>query len=239
MNNFQIETAQNVSISQKAAGIGERILAFLIDSLLIGLYVFVILFYAESAIRSVVRNPMVFMISSMVPVFLYHLLWEVLWNGRSPGKAAMKLRVVMLDGTTPGFSNYLLRWLLRIIEINISGGALAVVSIVVNGKGQRIGDLAAGTTVVSENFSRGFDQLFWNEIPEDYTPSYPQVLNFNDSEIQTVKTIFSQARKDGSHAVIIRLADRIARLMEVEPAENPIDFIERVLQDYNYYTQQL
>ena len=54
-----------------------------------------------------------------LPLFLYFLLWEAFWNGRTPGKAALDLRVVKLDGSKPAFSNYLIRWLLRIIDITV------------------------------------------------------------------------------------------------------------------------
>src|SRR5690606_28454189 len=122
-----------------------------------------------------------------LPVTLYHLLWEMLWNGRSPGKAAMGLRIVKLDGTKPAFSNYILRWLLRIIDITATSGALALVSILLNGKGQRIGDIAASTTVITEKQTIQLSQIILTDIPDDYVPLYPQVTIFSDNEMQTIK----------------------------------------------------
>src|SRR5690606_19003769 len=154
-----------------------------------------------------------------------HLLWETLWNGQSPGKAVMKLRVVKTDGSKPAFSNYLLRWLLRIIDITSTSGALALVTILLNGKGQRVGDIAATTTVISEKQTVNFSQTILTEIPEDYQPNYPQVTVFSDSEMQTIKNLFMEARHNSNHNVILKLADRVAKVMEVKLEETPIKFL--------------
>ena len=150
MDKFQIETAQNVNIIQNVAGVGERILAYLIDSAIIVIYVILIVVLVSwMEITDDGFNFLLFMTFGL-PVFLYHLIWETFWNGRSPGKSAMKLRVVKLDGSKPAFSNYFLRWLIRLIDISFTSGAVAVVTILLNGRGQRLGDLAATTTVITE-----------------------------------------------------------------------------------------
>lgn len=238
MDNFQIETAQNVNIFQNAAGVGERILAFLIDVLIMGFYVFLIIMLFTN-IHLSNGFDMVVGVTVGLPIFLYHLLWETLWNGRSPGKAVMKLRVVKLDGSKPAFSNYMLRWLLRIIDITATSGGLALVTILLNGKGQRIGDLAASTTVITEKATVSFSQTILMDIPENYEPYYPQVTVFKDSEMQTIKNIFMEARYNGNHNIILKLAYRVSNVMEVKLEETPIKFIDKVIKDYNYYTQNM
>lgn len=238
MDNFQIETAQNVNIVQNVGGIGERILAFLIDTLLMGVYIFAVIFFLSN-LELGDDYGMILSLTIGLPIFLYHLLWEVLWNGQSPGKAAMKLRVVKLDGTKPAFSNYLLRWLLRIIDITATSGALALVSILLNGKGQRVGDLAASTTVISEKPTINFSQTILADIPDNYLPVYPQVTIFSDNEMQTIKNIFDEARWNRNHNVILKLANRVAKVMEIQLDETPMTFLDRVIKDYNYYTQNM
>ncbi len=238
MDNFQIETAQNVNIVQNVAGIGERILAFLIDLLVIGVYIFAIIFVLSN-LELGDDYWMLIGITIGLPIFLYHLLWEMLWNGRSPGKAAMGLRVVKLDGTKPAFSNYLLRWLLRIIDISVTSGSLALVTILLNGKGQRVGDIAASTTVITEKQTVQFSNILLADIPEGYIPIYPQVTIFSDNEIQTIKNIFDQARWSRNHHVILKLANQVAKVMEIQLEETPMTFLDRVIKDYNYYTQNM
>ena len=238
MDNFQIETAQNVNILQNVAGVGERIVAYLVDGLIMGFYVFImIMIFANTNLMD--EYYMLIGLTIGLPLFLYHLLWETLWNGRSPGKAVMKLRVVKTDGSKPAFSNYLLRWLLRIIDITATSGGLALVTILLNGKGQRLGDLAAITTVITEKQTIHFSQTILMDIPENYEPSYPQATVFSDTEMQTIKNVFLEARYNNNHNVILRLANRVAKVMEIKMEETPMKFLDKVIKDYNYYTQKM
>ncbi|WP_031428352.1 RDD family protein [Flavimarina sp. Hel_I_48] len=239
MDNFQIETAQNVSIQQNVAGIGERLLGYLIDMLILGIYWVASLFsLAAFGIDSDSGNVMVFFMVMGIPTFLYFLLFETLWDGRTPGKAALKLRVVKLDGSKPGFGSFFVRWIMRIIDITLSSGGVAVFTILLNGKGQRLGDMAAGTTVINESEKVKINQTLLVNLPEDYVPKYPQVTIFSDKDMQTIKTVFDGARRNGNHNVIVKLAERLSGQMQVQPVEKPILFVDRVLRDYNFYTQQ-
>jgi uncharacterized RDD family membrane protein YckC len=242
MDNFQIETAQNVNIIQNVAGVGERILAFLIDIVIIGIYFIIISFIGIFDLLPDMERGMAMVLATTIvlPAFLYHLLWEQFRNGQSPGKMAMKIRVVKLDGSTPEFSNYLLRWLMRFIDINITMGSIAVVALLVSGKGQRLGDIAAGTTVITERKTVSFSQTLLMEVPDDYIPKYPQVTVFTDTEIQTIKNLFTEARFGGNdNPIIIKLSQKVATVMEVSFEETPIQFLDTIIKDYNYYTQNM
>jgi len=237
MDKFQIETAQNVNIVQNVAGVGDRILAFLIDSAILFIYIVLVSIVFTSI--TLASDSILIMMTIGLPLFLYHLLWETFRNGQSPGKAVMKIRVVKLDGSKPAFSNYLIRWLLRLIDITLLSGAVALVTILFNGRGQRLGDLAAATTVISEKKTISLSQSVLTNLPKDYTPVYPQVTIFTDSEMQTIKNMFQQAKYNSNHNVILKLSNRISKVMEVSYDTTPLTFIDTVIKDYNYYTQQL
>lgn len=235
MDNFQIETAQNIQIRQNLAGISERILAFIVDSAVVGLYLLLAgLIIAGTGLDR--AGQWVYLLIIGLPALLYYLLWESLWNGRTPGKAALKLRVVRLDGSRPSFANYVLRWLLRFIDISLSSGAIAVVTILLNGRGQRLGDLAGGTTVISEKKQLSLENSLAVDVPEDYQPLYPQVQVLKDSDIQEVKNLFQAARVQGHHHVILALAKKLESLLEINPSQKPMDFVSQVISDYNFYT---
>ncbi|MFD0975179.1 RDD family protein [Salinimicrobium gaetbulicola] len=238
MDNFQIETAQNISISQNVAGIGERILAYLIDLLIMFAYVItVILILGSLNLKG--PDEWVFMVIIGLPLFLYFLLWEAGWNGRSPGKAALHLRVVMLDGSKPHLSNYLVRWLLRMVDITFTSGSVAVISILITGKGQRLGDLAAGTTVISEKERFGLQHTLLYDLPDNYTPVYPQVTILSDKDVQEIKNLYKEALQNSNFRLIRSLSQKVSDLLGVTPKENASDFVKTVIMDYNYYTQQL
>ena len=240
MDNFQIETAQNVSIYQNVAGIGERILAFLIDALVLFAYwiLAMILIAALDLDMNGDWEIISFVMVIGLPVFLYHLLFETFWDGRSLGKSAMKLRVVKLDGSKPGFGSYFVRWIMRIVDISLTTGAVATVTILLNEKGQRLGDMAAGTTVISEKKNARISDTLLVEIEEDYIPTYPQVTVFTDKDMQRIKTVYTDAKKQANHNVIVKLATKMQDMMSISPEEKPIEFVNKVITDYNYYTQQ-
>lgn len=237
MDNFQIETAQNISITQNAAGIGERILAYLIDGLIMLSYIIAVAFLLSSLDLSGGAE-WAYMLVISLPLLLYFLLWEIFWDGRSPGKAALDLRVVKIDGSKPAFSNYLVRWLLRVIDITVSSGSVAVVTILLNGKGQRLGDLAAGTTVISEKVKTSLENSILEELPADYKPVYSQVTVLSDEDVREIKDIYYNALKNGNYRVIHYLSEKVSALLQVQPQERGVDFIKNVLRDYSYYTRQ-
>lgn len=240
MDNFQIETAQNVSIYQNVAGIGDRILAFLIDFLIIvAYYIFIALIFSALDVDLIDgRDLWTYYLIIGLPPFLYHLFFESFWDGKTPGKSAMKLRVVKLDGSKPGFGSFLIRWIMRTIDILATTGGIAVVSILLSEKGQRIGDRAARTTVISQKKRVNLSESLLVTLPLDYVPTYPQVTVFTDRDVQTIKTLFVDAKRNNHHNVIIMLAERLKKKMGVQPEESNIEFVDRVISDYNYYTQQ-
>ncbi|MBW2960522.1 RDD family protein [Mesonia aestuariivivens] len=237
MDNFQIETAQNVSINQNIANLGDRVLAFIVDVLVIAAYM-ILISILLSFLSLGSREQWIYMLLVGLPPFLYPVLSETFFNGRSLGKALLRIRVVKLDGSKAAFSNFAIRWLLGLIELAMTSGALALVVYLFNGRGQRLGDIAAKTTVISEKQRVFLHQTLNVEVAEDYLPEYPQVTIFNDNEIQTIKNLFQKAKRESNHAIILSLSKKASQMMEVTPQEKPIQFVEKIISDYNYYTQQ-
>lgn len=161
-----ILTGQFVRISQTPASIGERIIALIIDYVLIGFYIF-----STVTVLSKLRLPsdftMIFFLAVIyLPVLFYSFLCEMFNYGQSLGKRLMNIRVVKADGSVPGISSYLLRWLLFPIDGPITGGLGLLVALLTKNS-QRMGDLAAGTMVIKEKNYRKihvsldeFDYLF-------------------------------------------------------------------------------
>lgn len=237
MEQFQIETAQNISISQNTAHLGDRMLAYLIDSFIIMVYIIVILIILL-ALDMDMRDMWSLYLLMSLPAFLYYLLLETFNNGKTIGKSAMQIRVVKIDGSNPNFGNYFVRWILRILDVSLSSGGVAVLSILIRGNGQRVGDIAAGTTVISEKQRVSLKDTLVQELPVGYKPTYPQVTLFKDQEMQTIKNLFDAAKRSGDHNVIVSLSDRIKEVTSISTTLMAIEFVDVVIKDYNYYTQQ-
>ncbi len=239
MDNFHIETAQNVIIQQNVAPLSTRIGAFLIDMLIIAGYYIVVLVIINALGLFPNESIYVFYALLSLPVFLYNLLFETLMNGQTPGKYLSNIRVTKIDGSKPTFGSYLIRWVLRIIDITLASGSVALLTILLNGKGQRLGDIAAGTTVISEKKIIAINHTLIVDIPENYKPMFPQVTRLSDKDIQTIKQLYVKAKRKGNHKTILKLHAKIIELTDVKTDLKPIDFIAIVIKDYNYFTQQM
>lgn len=238
MDNFQIETAQNIRISQTIAGVGDRILAYLIDMFVQGAYVVILLIGLGNLLSSGENEMWAIYMILAIPLLMYFFLFETFMNGRTPGKAAMKLRVVKLDGSKPDMFTFFIRWVLRLIDISISSGGVAVLVIIIGGKGQRLGDIAAGTTVISEKTDPYLRENLMASLPENYIPRYPQVTQLTDAQIHQIKTILSKALVKRDFKVIKKLAEQTSSLLDITHEQRSLEFLQQVISDYAYYTQQ-
>ncbi len=236
MQKLQTETAQNVIIEQEVANVGERIAAFLLDGLIIFSYSFLIGFIIGSIGNNDDATGITFLVF-LIPVLFYSLLCETFMNGQSFGKMALKIKVAKLDGSEPTFGNYLIRWIFRIIDINFYG-LPAIVTIVVNGKGQRIGDIVAKTSVISLKRSKSINETMFLETEDDYSIQYPEAEFLKDSDINTVKDVLKHYKKDPTNAISVSMLkqtfDAVKKKTGVETNQTPGEFLQTIIKDYNH-----
>ncbi|WBX77995.1 RDD family protein [Tenacibaculum ovolyticum] len=238
MDNFQIETAQNIAITQNVAHVTTRIGSYLIDALfIIGYYIIIFLIMGMLNMVPSMEYMSLYLLLGL-PTFFYSLLFEVLMNGQTPGKFFNQTRVVKIDGSKPTFGSYLIRWLLRIIDFGLASGSVAVLTILLNGKGQRLGDLAASTTVVSEKKRITLRDTIANDISDNYTPIYTQATLLNDDDMHTIKKVYTDAIKKRNHKVILKLHLKIIDITGITTKQNPVDFVDTIIKDYHYFAQQ-
>lgn len=145
-----IVTPEAVVLEFRAAGLATRSLAKVVDQLLTGfaaLIVVLIAAFAGEFSGSEVLTIVIFAVGFFVLLVLAPALCETFWNGLTPGKAMLGLRVVTIDGGPIAFRHALIRAVLQLIEIP---SGIAVFVAVGNPRSQRLGDLAAGTFVINE-----------------------------------------------------------------------------------------
>jgi uncharacterized RDD family membrane protein YckC len=233
MDNIRIQTTQNVDIEYELASIGDRILATLLDYVFFIAYGLLIGIVAGIAGGAFLENiGIIFLL--ILPIFLYDLLCEMFFQG-SFGKMIMKIKVVKLDGTQAGFGAYLLRWLLRIIDTRIFSGGVALIAILANGKGQRIGDMAAGTTVIKMKQKVTLNDTILNRVKPDYTIVYPEVARLSDNDIAIIKEVMQVSLRTGNHQAIEKLATKIKATMGITVNLPHAQFLATVVQDYSQY----
>ncbi|GAB3897345.1 RDD family protein [Spirosoma agri] len=227
-----IRTSQNVLLEYEPASVGERILAAMTDYLVIfGWVALMIMLPAQSGIRT----GRFYVIFVMFPVVAYDLISEWFLNGRSIGKLALGIRVVMLDGSPPGIGAYLIRWVLRIVEsAAFLGGVVPIITVAVNGKGQRLGDIAAGTTVVKLKPAVSLDDILIRPLDEQYVVQFPDIRMLSDRDIGIVR----EALRWGDPQIVMRTADKLKEVTGIQTSLTDRAFLETVLSDYQFITTQ-
>jgi uncharacterized RDD family membrane protein YckC len=142
-------TPEAVTIAVDVAGLGSRMIAWLIDSLIQLAIVLPIVLGVGAG--NLADGPELVVVSLVIFLIVwgYYPIFEVLWQGRTPGKRAQRIRVIRTDGQPANGAAILVRNLIRILDV-ILLPFLAVISMLVTSRAQRLGDLAAGTMVVRE-----------------------------------------------------------------------------------------
>lgn len=233
MDNISIHTTQNVDIEYQLASIGDRILATLLDYLFFLAYFLLILLIAALT-KWEIFDSMAIVSILVLPILFYDLICEVFFQGKSFGKMIMKIKVVMLDGTQANFGAYLLRWLLRIIDMRLFGGALALIAILINGKGQRIGDMAAGTTVIKMKQKMQLSDTIFNKLKPDYSLVFPEVSRLTDNDVAIIKEVMQVCVRSNNFEAIDKLVLKTKGTMGVTSDLPHSQFLSAVIQDYNY-----
>jgi uncharacterized RDD family membrane protein YckC len=232
MQTISVRTTQNVAIQYPIGSVGDRILAFLIDRIILIAYAIVVI---AAFINLDVEIVWLWIVLLVIPFFCFNLFFEIFMNGQSPGKRVMNIQVVRLDGTQPTFGDYLLRFLFGLIDFYVLSGALAVVIIAINGRGQRLGDIVAGTCVVKLIAQK---EITANEVfvtPENsYSPTFPQVTQLDSRDIELVQRALEARSNFGNEQPVLMVTEKLRSLLGIQTELAPAEFLYTIVKDYNY-----
>lgn len=242
-------TPENVELRFELAGLGSRVAAALIDYGILFVTYSVITIGGSFAItalafptsESLVTSQLLGYVTIALVTLLtffgwwgYFILFELLWNGQSIGKRALGLRVVRDEGQPIGLTSSLVRNLLRLVDLFLGIG---VVIILLDRRGRRLGDFAAGTLVVREPRytslvarSRAFDPV---EIPPVAGRPIEELLNADKltlAHYTVIRDFFARRSKlppRRSAELSAQLAKRIATTLGVDSSNigDPVAFL--------------
>jgi uncharacterized RDD family membrane protein YckC len=242
MRVIEITTTQNVAIEYELASVRDRIIAFIIDFIIIWVGIFILLLLTELAAPQAIQSFLLYII--MVPVFFfYSLVFEILGNGQSFGKKSVGIKVVKINGSEGGVSDYLIRWTFRMVDIYFSLGSVATLLISSTEKAQRLGDLVANTAVIKtkpKNFLRLKDILKINSL-QNYVPKYPEIRQMKESEMLIVKKVLDRlkqypndAHEEAAEKLVTILCERLGIK---ETISNHVVFLRTLINDYIVLTR--
>ncbi|RYF89220.1 MAG: RDD family protein [Chitinophagaceae bacterium] len=255
MASVQINTVFNIDLEFEIAPFHKRLLAYLIDFALLIIYLYAMktLLYDALGLGSANAGFDIVMVS--LPMLLYSLVAEISMNGQTIGKRMMRIRVISLNGSEPTAGQYILRWITKFFEwpfffgyiyfadevlfayIIITGllGIAVLIVISLSPKSQRLGDIAAGTVVIDTRSNMSVhDTIFMHVNAEHHQVKFPQVMRLTDNDINTIKTVVTQAHKRHSEELCYRVQTKIKNVLQLESDLEPLPFLEKLLEDYNY-----
>ena len=176
---LKIDTPENVTFDYDVAGIGSRFIAAMVDTSLILILQTVVIgslillgtIFGDADLSGSSMSTWILAILGLISFIFfwgYYIFFEILWNGQSPGKRWVGLRVIRVDGTPITASESIIRNLVRIIDFLPTAYGVGVVTMFINTNSRRVGDLAAGTIVVHDRETKGLSEL---------SPVRPAMLN--------------------------------------------------------------
>ena len=230
-----VHTAQNIDIEHEVGGLGERIVARLIDSALVIPFVIIGIIIGPNLTEAGIITTVAIIVTLYV---FYDLVCELFLNGQSFGKKVMKIRVISLDGGRPRFSQYLLRWLFRLIDFGAGGGVVALVCAAISDKSQRLGDLVAGTVLVRTAPRTQIDKVNYIVTPDGYQPTFYEAIQLTDRDVALIHEVIATYINTGSNYAVYQLADKIRNHLQITlpPDMNSMQFLQTMLKDYTHIT---
>jgi len=231
---LDIRTAQNVLVALEPASLGQRALAALVDYVVAGAWLVLMVFF----VLPKTDGGAAVQVIAWLPLLLYHLVFEATLDGRSPGKMALGLRVARLDGAAPSLGQYVIRWLFRLVDIAFSSGGVAVLSIAVTRRAQRLGDLAAGTTVVRRRRRVRLGEVLYPAPAADHVIRFPAAERLTDADVRTLRAVIvhlrTTTRRDARAEALARRAKAAveARLGTGPVSMPPEAFLRAVVTDH-------
>jgi uncharacterized RDD family membrane protein YckC len=238
MSNTSINTAQNVNISYNVASLAYRMLGFIIDLVILFIYL-IIIGYIVDGMSNLFEKFTTLGVSQLLflPVAFYSLFFNIIFNGRTPGKFIVQTKVVKIDGSPATWSDYLVSWILRLVDLWTFMPGPGVLSIIFTDKNQRLGDIASDTIVIDTRKKTKISHTILEDVKENYEPTFLTVHMLNDKDVNEIKEIYRLAGESRDYETLRLLRQRVEGLLSISSELRDGIFIRTVLKDYSYLTQ--
>jgi uncharacterized RDD family membrane protein YckC len=242
-----VPTPERVSFDYQVAGLGTRAIAQVLDLLIVGGILTAVYFVALAAlIVDTSTATLIALIGSFVVVFGYFWVSESLWSGQTIGKKAFRLRAVGDRGEPLTFAQAGIRNIVRIVDFLPYGYGVGLIVLFANGKGKRLGDLAAGTIVVKDSDHVGLWQLpgartlaspigATERPPTAFAAASAAELTLRrlDPEVRRFVTSYARRRPELSLEVRVQLASQVSSslrsaLPDVFAQSGPLAALDRL-----------
>lgn len=242
LEKLNIDTPEQIALEFSLASIGSRFLALAIDTLIqfaLALLLFgVIAFGAWIAFLTVETASTWLLAILVLGLFLiyygYFAAYEVAWNGQTPGKRFIGLRVVHVTGRPLSPFEAVLRNIVRVVDQFPGIYAIGIVAVFFSERSQRLGDLAAGTVVVHERAGKRLDEIVRDAEPPPVAARHG-ASRLSEEEISVIE-LFLRRRHELDGVARVRtagnIADRIRRRLGITSSIENERLLEEVVAEY-------
>jgi len=243
MDNLVIETPEQIPLEFPLAGIGSRFLALALDTglqiiawALLGGGAFAFGLRAlHQPVRGVWMTALIVLLSFLLQSG-YFAIFEAVWNGQTPGKRLMNLRVIEESGRPISVYQAVARNLLRIIDSIPVLYGVAIISALVSAKSKRLGDYVAGTVVVHEKAPVLDGGLRWETAAPALRGSF-DVSRLAPEEFQLVEAFLLRrnelgevVRRDAARKIVERVSTRLS--LTPQDGQDPEKLLETLALSY-------
>jgi uncharacterized RDD family membrane protein YckC len=217
-----VRTPESIAFSYELAGLGSRFLALCLD---MAIQFTIFLGIAWGLIFAAARLPHTHSTVSdktaesleyallvaivFIIFFAYFILFEGLWNGQTPGKKALGLRVVRDGGYPLDFGGSFIRNLIRVGEFALAFYALSALVTLISPENKRLGDIAAGTIVVRDSRAHGLQAI---RESAEHAPARTAMLT-DEEHALIARFLARRESMDAQHrrSMAFQIADRARR----------------------------
>lgn len=243
MDKLIIDTPEQVHLEFVLAGIGSRFMAAFLDTLILGLLVLMVVIGETLWMtHPLFGKPGDIWIEALatllvfVVIWGYYIIFEIAWKGQTPGKRWAGIRVIKETGRPVNPFEVVARNLVRLIDNFPGFYGVGVVTMILNSRNQRLGDLVAGTIVVHETSDRE-SSLFFNTGRQGLA-AMPQAANLTIQEAELIETFLArrldippEVRRVNSQRIAEMIGARLQIGPESRPGDNE-DFLEQVVKEF-------
>lgn len=243
MDKLIIDTPEQVHLEFVLAGIGSRFMAAFLDSvLLVALMLLVAIGESLWLTRHLFGRGLDVWVEALAALLFflvfwgYYIIFEIAWKGQTPGKRWAGIRVIKDSGRPMNPFEAVARNLVRLVDYLPGFYGVGVVTMLLNSRNQRLGDLVAGTLVVHETSDRE-SSLFFNTA-QNAGLAMPQAANLTLQEAELIETFLArrldippEVRRQNGQRIAAMIESRLNISPDARPADNE-DFLEHVVKEF-------
>ncbi|MBX3063569.1 MAG: RDD family protein [Anaerolineae bacterium] len=223
---LNVDTPDNILLEAEVAGFGSRCVAAILDyTVLAILYIFFLFSIARSLSGLTFNGGLALIVlTQFILITFYHLVFELLWNGQTPGKRWTGIRVMRSNGLPLTPSATIIRNLVRLFDYLPIFYAIGLLVMLFSPRTQRLGDYAAGTVVIRErtqlttaNLKQEVALQYAFTAPNEEIPAYIQLSALSPSDLQVIRNFL--IRRGGMinrETLGVDLAFKYAQQMNIE-----------------------